>query len=525
MIRVSVREETYRYNSYNLVRAFYPDSQVESVLDENQGELILVSDEGRLLAAVDAPGFSHDLPKASAAGVPAATEGKLVEGVPAATLGKSEAGASGRASGDKLVCERELYRQLKIQTGRELPWGILTGVRPTKLATSMLGFLDREAFKEWIYNERLVSPEKAELSWDIALREKKIIEDAGEGWSLYVHVPICPGRCSYCSFSLGLLKDWESSLDLYTDCLIREIGALGESEALGETKVPGRVGVPGGAKLPESTEVPGGAKLPGKMGAPTAVYIGGGTPTVLSGAQLSRLIEFIGRKFAGFREFTVEAGRPDTITEEKLRVMKDLGVTRISINPQTMQQKTLDLVGRRHSVAQVVESFRLARRLGFDNINMDLIAGLPGESAEDFCDTLEQIKALSPDSLTVHSLAIKRTAQMTSLTAPGSEVEKMIISGARTALELGMNPYYLYRQKSISGNFENVGYAREGREGIYNVLTMEEVQSIVGVGAGAQSKCLLAEPMDDPGRGPGHKTRILHSANTKDIKSYINQWR
>ena len=222
-------------------------------------------------------------------------------------------------------------------------------------------------------------------------------------------------------------------------------------------------------------------------------------------------------------EFTIAAGRPDSITEEKLRVIRRYPVTRISVNPQTMQQKTLDLVGRRHTVQDVVKAFHMTRRLGFDNINMDLIAGLPGETAADMQDTLRQVEALHPDSLTVHALAIKRAARFgqEGRTAQlHSEITQMIEDASECARGMGLKPYYLYRQKNIAGNFENVGYAEVDKAGIYNILIMEEKQTILAAGAGASTKILLKEPIRTEN---GKEIGLVRIENVKNITEYISR--
>ena len=258
---------------------------------------------------------------------------------------------------------------------------------------------------------------------------------------------------------------------------------------------------------------------------PDTVYIGGGTPTTLEPEQLRRLLSEVTENFdlSGTVEFTVEAGRPDSITEEKLRVLKEFPVTRISINPQTMQQKTLDLVGRKHKVEDIREAYACARRLGFDNINMDLIAGLPGETAEDMRDTLAKIEEMEPDSLTVHSLAIKRAAkfgQEGRAMDIHTEISRMVEDAADSARNMGLKPYYLYRQKNIAGNFENVGYAKLDKAGIYNILIMEERQTILAAGAGASTKILLRESIrTDKGKEIG----LVHVENVKNITDYIDR--
>ena len=258
------------------------------------------------------------------------------------------------------------------------------------------------------------------------------------------------------------------------------------------------------------------------------IYIGGGTPTSLSARELERLLSFVDEHFDRSRllEYTVEAGRPDSITREKLEVMKKHGVTRISVNPQTMQQKTLDLIGRKHTVEEIEEVFCLAREIGFDNINMDLIAGLPGEGPAEMQDTLEKVGRLSPDSLTVHSLAIKRAARMgqeEQKARMGTDIGEMIRMAEEAAGRMGLTPYYLYRQKNIAGNFENVGYAKVDKAGIYNILIMEEKQSILAAGAGASSKIVLKEPCPMPGSRKKKLTNLIRIENVKAIDAYIER--
>jgi oxygen-independent coproporphyrinogen-3 oxidase len=250
-----------------------------------------------------------------------------------------------------------------------------------------------------------------------------------------------------------------------------------------------------------------------------SLYIGGGTPTSVSAEQLRELLEELDRNFdlESLAEFTVEAGRPDTITEDKLRVMKEFPVTRISINPQTMNQKTLDIIGRHHSVEQTEEVFAMARRLGFDNINMDMIVGLPGEGAAEVQETLDRIRRLDPDSLTVHSLALKRATRLNLFRDNYEPIsfensEAIMQAAAKCAEDMGMSPYYLYRQKNMAGNFENVGYARPGKAGVYNILIMEERQSILAAGSGASTKFVF-----DGGR------RIERAENVKDLHNYVER--
>ena len=346
--------------------------------------------------------------------------------------------------------------------------------------------------KTYMSDTYFASQPKIDLSIEIAKRELELLKqiDYRQGYSLYVGIPFCPSICSYCSFSSSPIGIWEGKVDAYLDALEREIDFTAQS--CRDRKL-------------------------------NTIYIGGGTPTTLSPEQLERLLVKLENSFdfSNLLEYTVEAGRPDSITRDKLEVLRSHGITRISINPQTMNQATLDLIGRRHTVEQTIESYQLARELGFDNINMDLIVGLPGEKLGDVKNTMEQIKVLAPDNLTIHSLAIKRAARLRMFPEDyqGMEMEnswETIEMTARYARELGLVPYYLYRQKNMAGNFENVGYARQGKAGLYNILIMEEKQSILALGAGASSKYVLKDLETG-------NIRVERTENVKDITHYLER--
>lgn len=382
---------------------------------------------------------------------------------------------------------RALYRLLSEYTGRSLPWGILTGVRPSKLIYERIergeaGHLD------YMAKNYYVSREKASLVTRVAAKEYQLLDKLGYkgGYSLYVGTPFCPSICNYCSFGSHPIGKYGALVEPYIQALLKEI-------EYAATCFPER-------------------KL-------QTIYFGGGTPTSLSAEDLKRVIDKVKEEFdiSNVAEFTVEAGRPDSITVEKLNMLKNEGVDRISVNPQTMVQRTLDVIGRRHTVEQCVEAFNMARECGFDNINMDLIAGLSGENIDDFSETLRAIEKLDPESLTVHTLAHKRAAALTThaeeyegLEASG--VSQMVDMAAKYAREHGYEPYYMYRQKNMTENLENVGYAKPGRESLYNILIMEEKQMILAVGAGASSKFVrdTAE-------------RFERVENVKSVVDYINR--
>ena len=453
MIQISSKDTLYMYNLYHIVKAFFPNEEISQNLDEKQESLVSV---------------------------------KLEENscfyVPVSEIADCPDRQDGKKKVTKIV-----YDWLSKVTGRILAWGMLTGVRPTKLAMQKLeAGMSRKEVCTFLEQEYGVSHQKAELGIAIAEREKELLGrlDYEQGFSLYVGIPFCPSICSYCSFSSSPLAEWKDRVDDYLKALCQEIRALGERAE--ERKL-------------------------------NTIYIGGGTPTTLEAEQLFELVDTIQKSFSFeyLQEFTIEAGRPDSITREKLEVMRRFPVTRISVNPQTMQQKTLDLVGRKHTVQDVKDIFHAARELGFDNINMDLIIGLPEEDLEDVRHTMEEIRALDPDSITVHSLAIKRAARLNMFKEKYGDLkitntQDMIDLTASCAREMGQEPYYLYRQKNMAGNFENVGYSRPGKACIYNILIMEEKQTIVACGAGTTTKVVYPA-----------ENRLERVENVKDVEQYI----
>ncbi len=369
-----------------------------------------------------------------------------------------------------------------------LPWGSLTGIRPTSLLRELTERHGEEAATELMLEEFEVSEEKLELASRIVSAQRSVIASIRPNdVDVYIGIPFCRTRCLYCSFA-SELRTKKTDMAAYLNALKKDI-SLGAALAK-ERKLTVR-----------------------------AAYLGGGTPTILTEEELDSLLRFAAEAygFAPGMELTVEAGRPDTITEQKLRVLKQNGCTRISINPQTMLDKTLALVGRDHSSEDIKNCYYMARELGFDSINMDLIAGLPGETAADMERTCEKVLELAPDCLTVHTLAIKRSSRLHEkldkyALPPVSEVEKMTAIGARCALELGMLPYYMYRQKYMAGNMENVGYSLPDKVCAYNIDMMEDRLSIIAHGAGAMSKRVFS----------GEK-RIERVPNPKDIATYIEK--
>ncbi len=347
------------------------------------------------------------------------------------------------------------------------PWGALSGVRPTKLATKVLLEGGREQDADRMLRDvYFVTPERRRLCLDASrhtLEAARLL--APDDLSLYIGIPFCPTRCAYCSFVSESVERFGEFLPPFLDCLIREIEYTG-------------------ALLKRS-----GWHI-------RSLYIGGGTPTTLSSPQMTRLLDAIGTHFDLSRslEFTVEGGRPDTLDLAKLRAIRAGGATRISINPQTMSDSVLRAIGRRHTAAETVEAFQMAREAGFDDINMDLIAGLPGDTPASFSETVRQVLALEPSNVTVHTLALKKGADLFQrrVTLPTREdVAQMLAASGRQLRAAAFEPYYLYRQKYMSGSFENVGWCRAGYTGYYNIYMMEELHSILSLGGGGMNKINL----------------------------------
>lgn len=380
------------------------------------------------------------------------------------------------------LCKQTMYDLCRRLTGVHPPWGSLTGIRPTHLMYEALsrGLSPVEAEK-YLESAFDVTPEKAALLTEIVRVQGQLPPPGGAWADVYVGIPFCTTRCAYCSFSSGELGNGRL-VEPYLTALFHEMA---------ETA---RLMAEAGKRL-------------------RAVYVGGGTPTALNESQLLRFLDELLRHFPGACEYTVEAGRPDSITLGKLRAIRCAGVGRISINPQTMNDRTLQVIGRAHTARQVEEAYALAREAGMRHINMDVIAGLPGETLADFARTMDAARALRPESLTVHTLAIKRSSRMHLENAPlppGETAADMVRLGRETAKSLGMEAYYLYRQKYMAGNQENVGYALPGHACQYNVDIMEETTHILAVGAGGISKRVYPEE--------GH---IGRAPNVANIEQYI----
>ncbi len=468
MIEVIVNRPSFEYDIHSLVKAFFPRENVtvlvrEDFIEETKLRMIVVFTD---------------------------------ETVSIELLTDAGAAGNGRRAIDyadrretKNHLKRLIYSILSEYTGQTLPWGTLTGIRPTKIAMQLLEAGEScGQTEEYMRKTYLTSREKAALSVMIAERERHVLRniDYENGYSLYVGIPFCPSTCLYCSFTSYPLSLWEKRVDEYMDALCKELDYL--SERFSSKKL-------------------------------NTVYIGGGTPTTLSPGRMDRLLHKIqtGFDMSYLQEFTVEAGRPDSITEEKLQTLLNHGIDRISINPQTMKDETLRIIGRHHTAAQTKEAYALARTMGFRHINMDLIIGLPGEKYADVEHTMQELSAMAPDSVTIHSLAVKRAARLNLFKEKYEEMGlenniQIMDMTAGYCAEMGLSPYYLYRQKNMAGNFENVGYAKVDKAGIYNILIMEEKQTILAAGAGAATKYVC----------PGG-ARIERVENVKDVGQYIDR--
>ena len=444
-ISLYIDNKSFLYDVNGLVTAFYPGSRVKITEDPKDAQIVL--------------------------GVP--------KGADRITIKNS--------------LKKELYEELSRRQGHTLPWGTLTGVRPTKLTLRELGRgASFEETVEHMQKNYLTSEDKARLATRIAVRERQMMSVLDkDSVCLYIGIPFCPSICLYCSFSSYAIGAYTAFVDDYLEALKQEI--RGTAPLLSDRRIE-------------------------------AVYFGGGTPTSLSAAQLDGLMDTLKKSvdLSKVSEFTVEAGRPDSITDEKLRVLSSHGVDRISVNPQTLQQKTLDTIGRRHTVEDFFNAYTMAREYPF-LINTDLIVGLPGEGENEVGDTLERIIKLAPDNLTVHSLAKKRASRLTEqwddyfsdAFVYTDDIERMVFDAAS---RLEMEPYYMYRQKEIAGNMENVGFAKKDKECLYNVLMMEEACDILAFGAGAVSKFIPKPYGNEISNAKAERIR-----NPKDVKNYIDR--
>lgn len=389
--------------------------------------------------------------------------------------------------GEWVRCAKLAVLDVLRQTVRRslvMPWGILTGVRPGKLAHKLLDSgLSCDELPQYLERHYLLPHGQAQLLTEICLRQRQLLPAAEKQVGIYIGIPFCPTRCSYCSFPSGIVPLEEELQQKFLNFIEQDMLTVVQLLSMYSLNV-------------------------------TAVYIGGGTPTSLSETAFARLIALTARHLLlpGVREFTVEAGRPDCFSAEKLKVMEACGVNRISVNPQTLHDKTLKAIGRSHTVQDFYRSYDLVRHSGIKTVNTDLIIGLPGETADDVRASLDGIRALTPDNLTVHTLTLKKSApifgaQFSSLTA--EDAEALVAYGGETAAAMGMLPYYLYRQHYMLGNLANIGYAASGSASLYNIQMMEERHVVLGIGPASATKVPQAD---------GHHLKKLNMP--KDIGTY-----
>jgi len=492
-MEVLLNDGSFSYDVHSLTKAFYPSEDVKIIPMENgkripadpvkteQHKQAMAERENELIAV------SVEEHEVSIRIRERLTEAAVPENCPRQEV--------------KNILKKTLYHALCEENGHRLPWGTLSGIRPVKVPMRMMmnGHTETEA-RSYFQTTYLADDSRTALALAIAKRELAVLDGreplssgkraAGgrqeilDGYSLYVSIPFCPSICLYCSFPSGTIGTYRKHIEEYLTALDKE--------------------------LSETALLMRGKKL-------LSVYIGGGTPTALEPEQLLRVMEMIGKHFdmSSLLEYTMEAGRPDTITREHLLNMRAHGVNRVSVNPQTMHQKTLDLIGRCHTVEDTERAFALAREAGFTDINTDLIIGLPGEREKEIMETLEAVRKLDPDALTVHSLAVKRSSRLHErMEEYGSSIEPVSENTMDAIIaeenKNGLAPYYLYRQKNIAGNLENIGFAKPGKAGLYNILMMEELHTVIACGAGAISKIVY----------PGLE-RIERAANVSDIASYL----
>ncbi len=434
-MKLLVINHKFHYEMEKLVRIFMPDEKIQVVYEECDDYNLLTSVTDEILVTINFDDFQKTL-------------------------------TSPLCDDNEMQMGRMVYSLFGEYTEFYPKWGVLTGVRPSKLLINTEKVMGREKTEEYFRNDLLVSDEKFNLARTVADCEEKIIATSQpKSMSLYISIPFCPSRCSYCSFVSHSVENDKARnlLPQYVSLLEKEIAETGE--------ISKKIGV----------------EL-------ESVYIGGGTPTTLSAEQLKIVIGAIKNNFdlSTCREFTVEAGRPDTITEEKLLVLKNSPVDRISINPQTFNDSVLEAVGRRHNAQDTIRIFKLAREMSFDNINMDLIAGLPTDTLDGFKHSLDTAISLDPENITVHTLAVKRASGI-GQTSPKIAVENATLASqmldyAYDKLTDKYHPYYMYRQSKSAGSLENVGWAKEGTECIYNIFMMEECHTILSCGGGAVTK-------------------------------------
>ncbi len=475
IINICIEGHGYNHDLFELIRVFFKENYIRFIdykdLDEKNQYLLL----SRLVNTKD-----REISMVSLY-----YKGKLIEEFKEETE-NIDMPFYDKKRLQKLSIKKGIYHVLSKHFKKILPWGILTGIRPVKIVHELVDMdISNRKVLNILENEYKFINSKANLILNIALSQRKHIYPRDKDkFSIYINIPFCPSKCSYCSFSSFRIDKNIEIVDSYIDTLLLEIKS--------------------------NKDIFKNKKL-------NTVYVGGGTPTSLESFQLERIIKEIKNIFPEeIKEFTVEAGRPDTIDREKLEMLKSYGVNRISINPQTFNSKTLKKVGRNHNIESIKKAYKLAKELDFATINMDIILGLPGEELVELENTLREIKKLNPDNLTVHTLSLKKGSKLYENENKSTEekkvVEKMLERTLLYAEEGGYFPYYMYRQKQILGNLENIGYSKCSKECIYNISMMEEKETIIGFGLGAVTK--IYYPSED---------RVERVANFKSLHDYIGR--
>ena len=460
MIKIKLSGHEFRYEVYHIVSLFYEKSEIKFVNDDDYDiESILMDGYTSALCNV----------KCSS---------KLIsEKIQISCMDKKHI---------KNAVKKSVLRALKKIFNKDIPWGVLVGIRPTKIVHECIkeGMEDSE-IKKYIEAQYDIYPEKAALAVEVARYEENFLKKQDKTVSAYINIPFCPTRCVYCSFTSNPVSKDPHLVDEYLMCLEKEIT---DGMEYAHNK---------------------GLKI-------DTLYIGGGTPTSINEAQLESLLKTISSSIdiKSLREFTVEAGRPDSITRDKLKILKNYGVTRISINPQTMNDETLKRIGRLHSSKDIIDKYHLARDIGFDSINMDIIIGLPGEGMREALKTIDDIKKLSPENITVHIMSVKRASK---LGQSGYLDESTLPFGIYDEVtskirKMDMHPYYMYRQKNMVVPLENIGYCKKDKECIYNIQMIAENISILAFGTDAITKLVFDA-----------ENRIERIANVKDVQEYIKR--
>jgi oxygen-independent coproporphyrinogen-3 oxidase len=457
MINIFLNKLEYRYDVYQIFNLYYNYDDINFV--DNDADITILLDDNSMVIKDNIQSYEYAL--------------------------------DGRSYKEEI--RLAIFSFLKNKIGKEFPWGTMIGIRPSKIALSLLSRGKSEEEIIEYYDEHFKTKRsKAELCINVAKTESNLINIDSNSVSIYIGMPFCPTRCSYCSFAANSIISCGSLVEPYLAALQKEIFSIRKFVDEKDLKIE-------------------------------CVYFGGGTPTAINDAQFDNIMRCIYDNFISqrkVREFTVECGRPDSITESKLNSMKMNKVHRISINPQTMNNDTLKRIGRHHSAEDVINKFNMARKMGFDSINMDIIVGLSGENLSHIENTCREIFKLNPESITVHGLSIKRASRLHEAKANHSsaeqleqdEINKMYERTSELAGSLDMKPYYMYRQKNMFGNMENIGYAKSSKEGIYNIQMIEEKQTIISAGADAVSKIVFLD-----------ENRIERFANVKDVKEYVTR--